>query len=208
MKLGAHELSLSGLFWAAAPPILVGAAFVYVRLKYPAFVTEWKEFLSFLGTLLGAISAIPLAIVIAAFSAEATTRNSKVQTAWEALSKKQWDKDYLKARETYLKLVARNAALSKYAHKPVDLSDDFIAEFEAVMNIANDYEIMAVGIKRHVLDEGVIRDAFRTAWIEDYKALSPFFDAVREESKNDRYFKEFKAIAKRWKDEAKNGKGD
>ncbi len=199
MRLGTHNVSLPGLLTAAAPPTLVGAALVWVRIYHPEFIAEYKEIFTPVAGMIAAVAAVLSAIVVASFTAEANTRNAKVKAAWDALAKKQWDKDYIAARETYVQLQRRKTAFSKYARKAPDGDEQFVKEFEAVLNIANDYEIMAAGIEKHVLDEGLIRDTFRTAWIDDYKTLAPFFDVLREETGNDRYFEYFRKYSQRWK---------
>jgi hypothetical protein len=212
MRLGTHKFSLVGLCIAAAPPFLVGAALVWVRVYEPKFVEDYKDIFTPVAAMAGVIATIVSALVVASFTAEANTRNAKVKAAWDALAKKQWDKDYILARKIFVELERKKTAFSKYADRTPGKSEEFMVESEAVLNIANDYEIMAVGIEKHVLDESVIRETFRSAWIDDYKTLSPFFSVVRDdkividkdgneivERGNGKYFEMFEKYATKWR---------
>lgn len=212
MRIGTHKFSLLGLCIAAAPPFLVGAVLIFVRVYKADFIDQYKDIFTPVAAMSGVIATIISALVVASFTAEANTRNAKVKAAWDALAKKQWDKDYITARETFVKLQRRDVAFSKYANLSPGQSEEFHTELEAILNIANDYEIMAIGIDQHVLDEGVIRETFRSAWIDDYKTLSPFFTAIREEKKikgedgkertqkaNRKFFIVFEKYATKWK---------
>lgn len=71
-------------------------------------------------------------------------------------------------------------------------------EAKAIRTALNINELVAVQIHEGVIDERVYRKWFNKAFIDDYKAMSGYIEAVREYKKNPCVFRELELLARRW----------
>ncbi len=199
MRLGRHNLSFIGLCLAAAPPLFAGAAFVYAKTYYSDVIDDYKDIFGPIAGMVSAVAAILAALVVANFTTEAATRNSTVKAAWEALAEKQWDKDYIAARERYEVSFAQGLAPQDLVFIGSDADAESILASTAIKNILNDYEMMALGIKMHVLDEALVNASMRRTWITDYRYLLPTIQKIRKSDGGyDRYFRDFQYVSEKW----------
>lgn len=199
MRVGSHRISGIALLVAATPPLLAGVALIYLQTKCPSLVAAYQPVFAPVAGLISAVTAILAGLLFATFTIEANTKNAKVKTAYDSIAKKQWDKDFIAARETFLSLLRKkDVDISAYVSPEEHEYNEAKSYCEALRNIANDYELTAVGIKQHVLDEDLIKLYNRSAMIRDYNVLKPYILAVRKKTGNDKIFKEFEALAQKW----------
>lgn len=69
--------------------------------------------------------------------------------------------------------------------------------------VLNDYELIAIGIERGIIDDKTYRRWFRSGVVKDWRSAAPFIMAIRERTGNDHLFHEFEDMARRYLD----GKG-
>jgi hypothetical protein len=68
-----------------------------------------------------------------------------------------------------------------------------------ILQAANHYEMVALGIKSGVFDEKFYKYWFFSQFTEDFDKLKPFIEKVRKLKTNQAYFCEFESMAVRWK---------
>lgn len=74
------------------------------------------------------------------------------------------------------------------------------AGIKCLTYLLNQYEYMAVGIKKKIYDEELLKDATKSSTVAAYKITKPFITAIRENLSSPRptAYKEFEALSKRW----------
>ncbi len=74
------------------------------------------------------------------------------------------------------------------------------AGIKCLTYLLNQYEYMAVGIKKGIYDEELLKDATKSSTVAAYKITKPFITAIRENLSSPRptAYKEFEALSKRW----------
>ena len=148
---------------------------------------------------------VPGAILVSAFIAAAAAVLAiwhqrviaKKRAMIEALLKKNWDQDYIRARKEFVRLREDRGALLEAA-KQVDQSGD---DASVIRSILNDYEITALGIKRGILDEEIFKLWFKTSFLEDHDKLRPFIEEIRQ--RNPRVFIELEQLASKMREQDK-----
>jgi hypothetical protein len=198
MKIGSHRVSGPALVVIAAFPVIAGAAFVYLNTYYPAAAERYQPIFPPIAVMVSALTAMLGGFLFATFSIEAQTRNAKVKAAYDAIAKKQWDKDYIAARETYLSIQRKGLDVTNFLSPDDHEFAEAKARCEALRNIMNDYELTAIAIQQKVFDEDFVKLWHRTSMIRDYKILRPYIYAVRSKANSDVIYKEFETLIQRW----------
>jgi hypothetical protein len=122
-------------------------------------------------------------------------RVARTQLAYSTYSRIAWDKDFLNARNVFLKLRNDQNGLIGWAQKDKESTD----EVKSIKAILNDYELIALGIDSWILDEEFYFNLVRGALLEDWDAAKPFVQEIRRRYNYDEYFKGFEGLADRWK---------
>ena len=112
------------------------------------------------------------------------------QLTLEFIRKSDLDRDMIKARSMFIKLSRDPAGLAPHAHDPLS------AEFKAIKMVLNEYEILAIGIQRGIMDDTTYRRWYRTGILYAWKAAAPFILARRNLSGNDALWYEFEEMAR------------
>lgn len=167
--------------------------------------------------LLGAVNAAPLALsfgpwlsagaiilsaciggVIALFSINEQRKIARRRATLDMLVKKEWDREYAQARAKFIKLRNSELGLGMWATKDHHGSEQYLL----INSVLNDYEIIALGIRKQILDEEFYKLWFRTSFLKDYNAARPFIEELRTNiSRTNVIFKELEALAVRWEKE-------
>lgn len=69
----------------------------------------------------------------------------------------------------------------------------------SVRDYLNMYELLGVGISRHVLDENVCKSIIGDTLIKRWKQALPLAKKIRDDSQDDEFFENFEKLADRWK---------
>ena len=92
-------------------------------------------------------------------------KNARKKATIDLIAQRAWDQDYLANRKAFIILRDdKKVGLETWADK----SNDHTTEQREINNALNDYEIVAIGIKQKMLDEGFYRDWYETQFIKDY----------------------------------------
>lgn len=144
--------------------------------------------------------AILITAVVAIFTAASAIRNdraiARTRLAFESFSATLWDQDYIKARKKFIEIRNSGDDTAKWSAAEHDASE----EAEAMRNILNYYETLAIGIKNKVLDEKFLFNALRGVLLRDWDTADPFVVAMRKRFTNDQIFIETETLARRWVD--------
>ncbi len=138
--------------------------------------------------------AIVFAALLAWFVSRQTIReNRNIFKDSETMSMMQnilWDTKYIEMRAIFTK--ARASGIDTFIDEPD--SD----EFKAIMKMMSEYELLAVGIKRGILSEKVLKDFIKPRLVRDWVQSDSFIKAMRDKYENPEIFCEFENLAKEW----------
>ena len=73
---------------------------------------------------------------------------------------------------------------------------------KAVVEVAsflNHFELVAVAIKHRIINEDLYAEWLRTKYVQTWEDAEAFIVAMCKEGKHERLFREFEALAKKWK---------
>ena len=112
-----------------------------------------------------------------------------------------WDKEYQDYRQQFIKMRDGdgNALIALAAEKSQGSE-----EAMAVRTIMNDYELIATGIKRKIVDEQFHRDFYETTTVLDYQKMLPYILEVRRVYNNRKLYIEFEKMVFRWRPDIKS----
>ncbi|PIT07246.1 DUF4760 domain-containing protein [Snodgrassella communis] len=71
-------------------------------------------------------------------------------------------------------------------------------ENQAILDVLNNYEFMAAGIKEGAFDEEIYKRMKRSLIIKDWEKLELYVRALRKREQRDRLFSEFQWLAEKW----------
>lgn len=70
---------------------------------------------------------------------------------------------------------------------------------KAILDILNNYEFMAAGIREGAFDEEIYKRMKCSLIVQDWEILSVYVFSLRKQTKRERLFIEFQWLAERWK---------
>ena len=108
-----------------------------------------------------------------------------------------WDASYIEIRNIFIKARDGRTGIKGFIGKPNT------KEFKAINKMMSHYEVLAIGIKRGILSEKVLKDFMGKRLVADWHASKAFVMAVREKNDDETnyIFCEFENLAKKWEKE-------
>lgn len=102
--------------------------------------------------------------------------------------------------------IARFAYIVQPASSAVDqgvsnggISQNYsVQDADAINYVLNYYEYVAVGIKRGIYDELILKDSSYTTFVHMYEFCKPYIDSVRRLNQRYTTWCEFECLAKKW----------
>ena len=163
----------------------------------------------------------PIAILISAggswyFASQAIESSKTIanrRATFDYITRLSWDKDYIAAKNTFLEIKAGSkkiravaeeyeAAKNGVGTKPTPKKlQEIIESHSAVKNILNEYEAMAIAVKKEVLDEEMMKRNIRQQFVAHVEACKDFIEYTRGQSgmkKPETLWCEIQALAKEW----------
>lgn len=113
------------------------------------------------------------------------------QTTLEFIRRSEADRDMIDARAKFNEISRSKEGTGKWASKPLS------SEFKAIKTVINEYELVAIGIQRGILDDVTYRRWFRSGVIRTWNHAAPFVLARRVQTNNQALWHEFDEMA-RW----------
>lgn len=131
----------------------------------------------------------------------ATTR-----LTFETIHRDIWDRDYIEKRIDFIKLRDNGPGLAVYAEPPPERDTDcervqHTKSATTIRAILNDYETLAIGVRRGILDEEFLYRFMRSPLIRDWVAASPYVIALRAQYGIPQIYVEFEGLASQWQNE-------
>lgn len=111
------------------------------------------------------------------------------------------DHDYIKARQKFVDIANSETGLLPYA----ELENDDADNNAAVQLILNNYELMAIGIQRGILDFKVMKRYARGTILKHWDVAAPFIIRLRIVANNQRVYQQFETL-KNWMSDEKQDK--
>jgi|GEM_PF-7063900 len=129
-------------------------------------------------------------------------RRDRIKATLDYITSREWDEDFIKTRQEFSKLRNAEEGLEKFGKKGMGGFD----EQDVIRRALNDYEIVAIGIKQGILDEGFYRLWCKSAVLTDYKASQGYINALNKAetektSRKTNYFCEFCELGSKWEQE-------
>lgn len=154
------------------------------------WATDYGPLLTVGAILVSAIAAGTFAVL----AIHNQRRIARTQLAFATFARNLWDKDFSAARREFVKLRNDDEGLVKWAAREHAASQ----EVASIKNILNDYETVALGMERGILDEVFCFDLFRGSLLKDFTAARPFIEEIRRREEQPQYFKKFESLAVKW----------
>lgn len=142
------------------------------------------------------IASAAVAIVLSIFAVRHERQTARSRLAFESLTKKNWDKDYLETRMHFIKLCGEDdMSLAKYIEQQPDYAG---LDMSVVRAVLNDYEIIAIGVRQGILDEEYLYRYMRGMALRDWNRCIAFVSALRVRAGNQLIYVEFEGLATQW----------
>lgn len=157
--------------------------------QFMALLNEW-------GATIGIVAVTSIITVMGAALISKNSHGSRRRLVTiQLIFDKHWDRDYLEAKATFNRLKNSDGNLRSFAS--TDKMDT--QEARHIRAVLNDYELMSLGVMSGLLDENLYRRWFRSSFLADHNAAKGYIDAVRGNRNIDALYKEFDALAAKWK---------
>jgi hypothetical protein len=135
---------------------------------------------------------------------------TRARLTFETLDRKNWDEDFIEKRLAFGKL-RQTGQVAIYAGPPPPEVEEgqpgekeresFLQGVSAIQAILNDYENIAIGIRRGILDEEFLFRYMRSGLIRDWEAASPYVIALRARAHIPQIYVEFEGLAAQWQND-------
>lgn len=145
-------------------------------------------------TEMGALSIfISIAAALIAFWGVVSQRViARRRATLDFIARAEADKDLIDGRKKFIKLAnAGDGGLAKYAEQDHEDTD----EAQSIKLVLNEFELIAIGIQRGVIDFELYRRWNRSSVLNYWKHALPFVTRLRARTNNKMYFYEFEQMA-------------
>ncbi|WP_100101766.1 DUF4760 domain-containing protein [Snodgrassella communis] len=105
------------------------------------------------------------------------------------------DATLINSRLMYAKLKENNTDFNTIGAQSLLANEK---ENQAILDVLNNYEFMAAGIKEGAFDEEIYKRMKRSLVIKDWEKLELYVRALRKREQRDRLFSEFQWLAEKW----------
>jgi len=145
------------------------------------------------------IGTLLMSAGVAALAYKSQKETARKRATLDLLHNNIWDEDCLRAAGNFNALA-----------RPKDESGTSQLDFWAdprhrdspqvndIRAILNDYELMALGIRRGIIDEGIYHAFYKGPLIRDWNRSKLFIEKIRQQEKTHRILLEFESLAKAW----------
>jgi hypothetical protein len=156
----------------------------------PAIVEFWTVY----GPIItgGAVIVSAITAVCVLFANRAIARR---RATLDLIFHIQKDNDLIEARKTFVEVQKGTIKPGHYGTDEQRTSKQALA----IRTVLNIHELTAVSIEEGVIEERVFRKWFNKTYFDDFETMRDFINAVRAHRNNNAIFKEFEAVAKKWK---------
>jgi uncharacterized protein DUF4760 len=175
-----------------ASPIADAVAYVFV-----AVASVWNYLMD--NPAAAGLLAAALATAAAYFTIQNHREMTRLRETFAMMDRLNWDKDHIDARRVFADiregLKANNESVAKY----VEPRQDDREKMATLIAIMSNYENLALGVRRHIIDETYLHRYVRGMLICDWEYLAPFVTVARTKHTNQALYIEFEGMAIAWK---------
>jgi hypothetical protein len=118
------------------------------------------------------------------------------RATFDHISKTEADADFIQARRTFIELAKQKDGLSPWSSEDCEKT----AEVQAIKLILNDFELIAIGVQRGIIDFEFYKRWHRSGVLRHWAYAKPFVEGLRRRTSNSALFHEFEQLAA-WMDE-------
>lgn len=115
------------------------------------------------------------------------------QTTLQFIRDGERDRDMIEARRIFQECARSPKGLAKWGTE----ANTQTPEARAIRMVLNDYELIAIGIQRGIIDDTTYRRWHRSAVVKNWRHAAPYVIAVRSRTNHDALYHEFEEMA-RW----------
>lgn len=144
------------------------------------------------------VFGVGVALVSLAFQRDLARKQSTISL----LNRNVWDEDCIKAVRTFIQLGTHEGQDGRgqpegleYWTNPRHRGSE---QSRAINAVLNDYEMMALGIRRGIIDEDFFKSFARSAVISHWNIAASFIEELRRQRGNERLFIEFQGLVEAW----------
>jgi hypothetical protein len=132
-----------------------------------------------------------VASVIAIWGVASQRAIARRRATFDHITKTEADSDVIEARRKFIELAKHPDGLTKWAAEEHEKS----TEVQKIKIVLNDFELIAIGIQRGIIDAEFYKRWHRSGVLNHWKYASPFVAALRARTGNDMLFYEFEQMA-------------
>lgn len=144
------------------------------------------------------VFGVGVALISLAFQRDLARKQSTIAL----LNRNVWDEDCIKAVRTFIQLGTHEGEDGRgrpegleYWTNPRHRGSE---QSRAIAAVLNDYEMMALGIRRGIIDEDFFKSFARSAVISHWNIAASFIEELRRQRGNERLFLEFQGLVEAW----------
>lgn len=120
----------------------------------------------------------------------------KQRATIDAVMSDRKDGGLIQSRRLYAKMKSEKENFDALGSRPLLDNEE---KNHAILDILNNYEFMASGIKEGAFDEEIYKRMKCSLIIQDWEVLDIYIQALRKREKRPKLFCEFEWLAKKWK---------
>lgn len=120
------------------------------------------------------------------------------RATFDHIAKTEGDADILSARKHFVELAKGDGGLARWAGGEHEKTK----EVQSIRLVLNDFELIAIGIQRGIIDGEFYRRWFKSGVVHYWRHAAPFVAALRTRTSNPMLYHEFEQMAG-WFDETK-----
>jgi hypothetical protein len=116
---------------------------------------------------------------------------ARQRATFDHITNSQADADMIEARQKFIQLAKENGGLAKWSGEEHEKT----TEVQAIKLVLNDFELIAIGIQRGIIDLEFYKRWHRSGVVLHWNYARPFVAALRTRTGNEMLFHEFEQLA-------------
>ena len=135
-----------------------------------------------------------IASAFAYFQIKAHERIARRRATLDLLVQKEWDRDYIEAKQQFNLLRDAEAGLKIWSAPEHRNSP----QLQNIRSTLNDYELIAIGIREGIIDEQVYKTWFRGSFLKDWEASPSLILEIRKTDGASKAYIQLEWLATKW----------
>ena len=136
------------------------------------------------------------AVVVTVWGILSQRAISRRRATLDFIARTESDADLIEARQTFISLARAPGSLAPWA----DEAKEKLDEVRSIRLVLNEFELIAIGIQRGIIDSELYRRWYRSGTIQYWTFAAPFILALRARTNNDALYHEFEEMVRWFRD--------